>query len=218
MLGSPQPTRPVLLSLAVGTKLAVFPGLTSSHPPPEEIWCRSTGTLKEDKQESLWALQSLCLEPEDTLLQSTFFWSQAPRRFPGDVSGPQLWCWLLRTAPLGGSWELLTIFQTPWKKGSCSQPRKCPLRNWLCGVFSLSLSLLLHSSFLVIVPGAGSGNNLPFTDSVRQKVGDSALTILAWWAYAQSTASPLLSWEKRKQMLTMTPWEFTLLCCKILHY
>lgn len=111
----------------------LFPELTG-HPYPLP-W--RADTMAEAQKPSArtstrcpsWMLQSLYLEPETELSQFISFWYKASCCFPGDVSGPERWCWLLRIALLGGSRELLAIFQTPWKKGSCSQPRKCPLRD-----------------------------------------------------------------------------------------
>ena len=101
-----------------------------------------------------WAL-SVCLLQIPSILP-----------LPRGHVGPQLLYWLLRIAPLGGSRELLAIFQTPWKKGSCSQPRKCPLRDWLwfgAGFFSpltVTLATFKFSGYF-IVPSARSGDNLP---------------------------------------------------------
>lgn len=41
------------------------------------------------------------------------FWHNSIQVFPEDMSGPQLWCWLLRIVPLRGSGVFPVFFQTP---------------------------------------------------------------------------------------------------------
>lgn len=73
--------------------------------------------------------------------------------------------------------ESSTIIQT-LQEGSCSQPHERFGFVLFCVFSFLSLSLLLHPSFLV-VSSARSGDNLPFAEK------DSALTVLAWCVCAR---------------------------------
>lgn len=138
--------------------------------------------------------QGLYLELDAELPPFVSFWYQASCHFPGDTSGPQLRCWLLRIAPLGGSRELLAIFQTPWKKGSCSQPRKCPLRDWLWfggWLFFFITVTLATSKFsgCFIVSSARSGDNLPLCWE-RQKLSSRNPGLVC--VHMQSTGFPIV--------------------------
>lgn len=140
-------------------------------------------------------------------------WYKAPCCSPGDMSGPQLWCWLLRIAPLGGNRELLTIIQTPCKKGSCSQPHE--RFGFVLLVFFFNF-YHCHSCYiqvfwlLFLVPDLGT---IYLFAERKFRLSQSWLGVCV-----QSTGFPIVILGKRKQMLTATPWEFTLLCCKSLHY
>lgn len=109
----------------MGTQAPLFPEFTGSHSlyhGEQRWWQKQRNPQRRHAQDPLRMPQSLCLEPEaESLFVS---WYKASCCSPGDMSGPQLWCWLLRIAPLGGNRELLTIIQTPCKKGSCSQPHE----------------------------------------------------------------------------------------------
>lgn len=234
MLSNPKPTRPVLspfynekserlrecgwAGVERGPRFPQSSLVVTTLEGGGQIWWQkhrnpqSTGTRPLP-----WMLQSI-LEPETELSQFVSFWYKASCCFPGDRPGPQLWHWVLGIALLGGSRELFAVFRTPWKKGSCSQPRTCPERfGFLFVGFLPSLSLLPHPKFLVIVPSVGSGDNLPLCWQIRRE-RSSTLTILAWCVCVQNAGFSHCYLGKRKQMLTTTPWEFTLLRCKILHY
>lgn len=203
---------------ATGTQVPLFPELTGSHYPlgwrADMVAEAQNPSEDKHKTPSLNAPESVS-RLETDLSQFVSFWDKASCCFPGDMSGPQLWHWLLRTALLGGSRELFAIFQTPWKKGSCSQPRTCPWEIWLCFLaITVTLATSKFSGYCSQRWIWGQFTSL-LREKEREKLSSHNPGLVC--VRAEHRFLPLLSGEEKADV-NHHPWEFTLLCCKILHY
>lgn len=119
---------------------------------------------------------------------------------------------IAKNCPTGRKQRASYHHSDPLQEGSCSQPHERFGFVLFC-VFSFyhCHSCYIQVFWLFLVPDLGTIYPLR-----RERFSSHSTGLVC--VCVQSTGFPIVILGKRKQMLTATPWEFTLLCCKSLHY
>lgn len=189
---------------------------------PVEGWYdgNSTETLTEDKQRQppprshTPVLQGLCLELETELSRFVSFWYKACCCFPGGHVRTTALMLIAKNCPAGRKQRASCHLPDPLEERVLFTAQKVPPERSAL-FFSITVTLAT-CKFSGYCSWCWIWGNLPLCwEREREtQLSQSWLSVCV----RRAQVPPLLSWEKRKQMLTATPWEFTLLCCKILHY
>jgi hypothetical protein len=152
------------------------------------MWQWKHRSPQREQAQDPWALQSLYLEqrlnsfglsPSDTERPAASLGTCQDHSSDADCYELPHWEEAKRFLP---------SFRPPGRKGLVhsleSAPWEIDFGLFWGFFFSLSLSLLLHSSFLVIVPSVGSGDNLPLY--WERGLGDRASLLQSWLVCASA--------------------------------